>query len=99
MSSMLRLKWGFSFPDLYDRAGLLRLDERFLEFLEQSDPALPARLIAARENLPARKENAELLVALAPHLEDFIGTLFGIEREVRELAARHNSLEPLYALK
>ena len=103
MRSVLTLKWGFSFRDLYDRAGLARLDARFLEFLQETDPALSVRLLAARENpaviLRERKDNSDLLVALAPHVEDFVGELFGIEREVRDLQARHNSLEPMYALK
>jgi NADPH-dependent glutamate synthase beta subunit-like oxidoreductase/NAD(P)H-flavin reductase len=99
MICVLQLKWGFSFADLYDRSGLVRLDARFLEHLSRSDAALHSRLIAARENLPPRKENSELLVALAPHLEDFLGELFGIESEVRDLQARHNALEPIYALK
>ena len=39
------------------------------------------------------------MIDLAAHVEDFLGELFGITSEVRELQARHNALEPLYALK
>src|SRR5215469_10998099 len=99
MSGVLQLNWDFSFDDLYDRAGLARLDARFLEYLNSADAALAAQLAAARKNPPDRKENADLLVALAPHLEDFIGELFDVARDVRELQARHNALEPFYALK
>jgi NADPH-dependent glutamate synthase beta subunit-like oxidoreductase/NAD(P)H-flavin reductase len=99
MTSVLTLNWGFSFRDLYERAGLARLDGRFLEYLAEADAPMHARLTAARENPPGRKENADLLVELAPYVEDFIGALFGIESEVRELQARHNALEPIYALK
>src|SRR5579863_7250757 len=99
MTSVLQLKWGFSFGDLYRREGLLRLDDHFLEQLKAADPGLFDRLIAAREHPPERKQNADLIVDLAPHLEDFLGELFGIESEVRQLQARHNALEPLYALK
>ena len=41
----------------------------------------------------------ELLIALAPHLEDFVAGLFQIRAEVRALAARHHELAPLYACK
>jgi len=99
MIRVLTLKWDFSFGDLYARDGLLRLDARFLEELQLADPALHSRLLDARAHPPARKENADLLVDLAPHVEDFLGQLFGIEAEVRALQARHNALEPLYALK
>ncbi len=41
------LDFGFSFSDLYSRAGLARVDAAFLEYLGQSDAALAERLIAA----------------------------------------------------
>ncbi len=99
--SMLKLSHGLSFPDLYRRDGLLRLDAAFLGALETSDRALCRRLIAARADPDAlaEKQESELLVALAPHVDDFIAGLFGIEAEVRQLSARHNELAPLYSCK
>jgi NADPH-dependent glutamate synthase beta subunit-like oxidoreductase/NAD(P)H-flavin reductase len=95
-SGDLRLAFGLSFADLYAREGLLRLDGEFLSFL---DPSLKARLLEARATPPATKQESELLVALAPHLEDFLAKLFGIEAEAQALAARHNELAPLYSVK
>src|SRR5712691_3777565 len=46
-----------------------------------------------------RKAESDLLVDLSPHLEDFIGGLFGIAGEVRALQARHERLAPLYSMK
>ena len=46
-----------------------------------------------------RLDESNLLVDLAPHLEDFIGELFGIAAEVRALQARHHELAPLYSVK
>ncbi len=40
-----------------------------------------------------------MLLALASHLEDFIGCLFGIEVEIAALARRRNDLAPLYVCK
>ncbi|HET9700480.1 MAG TPA: FAD-dependent oxidoreductase [Burkholderiales bacterium] len=98
---MLDLGFGLSFTDLYRREGLSRLDAAFLEFLGAADAALRARLEAGRGN-PAtvsRGDESALLVALAPHLDDFLARLFGIEAEARDLARRHHALAPLYAVK
>ena len=48
---------------------------------------------------PQGKDESDLLVALAPHVEDFLARLFGIEAEARALAERHNELAPLYSVK
>lgn len=95
------LKFGMSFLELYRRDGLLRLDQAFLEFLGSADPVLRARLDQARlaPDDIAPKDESILLIDLAPWAEDFIGQLFGIEKEVRELAAKHHELAPLYFCK
>ena len=97
----LKLGYGFSFNDLYARDGLIRLDAAFLDFLGASDAALRALLEAARlsDTDLSAKAQAELLIALAPHLEDFLARLFGIETQVRALAERHHDLAPLYSCK
>jgi len=100
-SAPLRLGFGMAFADLYDREALRALDDVFLAFLAEVDAALRERLAAARaapEQLAA-KDESELLIALAPHLDDFIARLFGIEAEVQALAARHHELAPLYSVK
>jgi NADPH-dependent glutamate synthase beta subunit-like oxidoreductase/NAD(P)H-flavin reductase len=99
MSSVLHLKRGFSFEDLYAREGLVRLDAAFLEHLGSADGALLERLQQARGGGFTRKLESDLMIDLAPHVEDFLGDLFGIAADVRALQARHNALEPLYALK
>jgi NADPH-dependent glutamate synthase beta subunit-like oxidoreductase/NAD(P)H-flavin reductase len=73
----------------------------FLRELEQADAALHGQLLAARNAAepPAAKAESELLLALAPHLDDFIGQLFNIEAEVRALSAQHHKLAPLYSIK
>ncbi len=96
MDIVLNLKWGFTFEDLYRRDALARLDG---VFLDQLDPQLRQRVEEARATGLTRKQNADLIVDLAPHVEDFIAELFGIAGEVRAHQARHSALEPLYALK
>src|ERR1051326_1493838 len=95
------LKGGLRVEDLYTREGLARLDALFLAHLEASSAELHHRLISARRD-PASlhaKPRSELIIELAPYVEDFIGDLFGVASEIGQLQARHNELAPLYAVK
>ncbi|MGE5526273.1 MAG: FAD-dependent oxidoreductase [Rhodospirillaceae bacterium] len=100
-ASILHPESGLTFADLYDREGLLRLDRLFLERLARTDANLHASLLAARAAPPATadKSESELLIALAPHLDRFIGWLFGIESEVQTYSDKHVDLTPLYLIK
>jgi NADPH-dependent glutamate synthase beta subunit-like oxidoreductase/NAD(P)H-flavin reductase len=95
----MQLGFDIRFNDLYEREGLLRVDAAFLAFVREADAALHEKLLAARAKHPDGKTESDLLVALAPHVEDFLARLFGIEAEARALAARHNELAPLYSVK
>ena len=95
----MQLGFGITFPDLYGRDGLIKVDAAFLAFLGEADRALADRLSAARADPPSGSPESQLLIALAPQVEDFIAKLFGIEREARALAERHNELAPLYSVK
>ncbi|HEX9397580.1 MAG TPA: FAD-dependent oxidoreductase [Burkholderiales bacterium] len=92
----MMLGFGLAFEDLYERDGLVRVDGAFLSFL---DPEMKVRLERARANPPSKKEESELLVALAPQAEDFLAKLFGIEAEAQALAEQHNALAPLWSVK
>ena len=88
-ATQLDLKFGLSFEDLYRRDGLVRLDAQFRQHLQAVNAVLLERLLAARENQDAldRKKQSELIIELAPHVEDFIGELFGISKALRALQA------------
>src|SRR5262245_31846905 len=90
----LKLAHGLAFADLYAVDGLARLDSLYLDALARSDGGLAEQLRAARLDPAALapKAESELLIALGPHLEDFIAELFGIRSEVQALAARHHEL-------
>ena len=94
----LSLAFGLQFPQLYTRDGLTKLDAAFLARLRDADAALAARVDTGRANPDtlALKEESELLIALAPHLEDFLTELFGVRNEVSALSARHHELAPVY---
>jgi NADPH-dependent glutamate synthase beta subunit-like oxidoreductase/NAD(P)H-flavin reductase len=95
------LKYGLSFAELWRRDGLVRLDAAFVAFIADADAALHDRLVTARREPGAleAKDESDLLVELAPHVEDFLGDLFGIAPEVRALQAKHDALAPLYSVK
>ena len=97
----LALGFGLGFSDLYESNGLARVDRAFLDHLTAADEALAGRLLAGRcfpDGLEAATESA-LLLDLAPHLEDFIGLLFGIGADIATLAGRYHELAPLFACK
>ncbi len=97
----LVLKHGLAFEDLYRRDGLVRIDGLFVDHLAATDVDLHNRLVTARRDPDSLDEKAlsELLVDVAPHVEDFVGNLFGIAAEVHDLQARHHELAPIYTVK
>ena len=99
--SDLVLAFGVEFPQLYTHAGLVKLDALFVRALRGADGVLADRLDAARAKPSALdvKAESELLLAVAPHLEDFLAELFGIKSAVRALAEQHQALAPLYTCR
>jgi NADPH-dependent glutamate synthase beta subunit-like oxidoreductase/NAD(P)H-flavin reductase len=97
----LALGFGFKFTDLYDRAGLARLDGAFMDKLQAENVELANKLLAARANPEsvATKDESHLLIDLGPHVEAFVASLFGIEAETQALAAHTHTLDPLWACK
>ena len=93
--------FGLRFEDFYDHDGLHRLDSCFVTYLAESQPALAERLVAARSALEHdyQLEESQLIIDLAPYLEEFIGHLFGIAPEIRALAEQHYELAPLFSCK
>ena len=101
MTESPTLGFDLRFEDLYGRDGLVRLDARFVDFVKARNVDLHNRLMAARAapEQVAGKAESDLIVELAPELEDFIAELFGIASDVRALQARHQALAPLYTVK
>src|SRR4051812_42595785 len=93
--------FGISFVELYSRDGLIKLDAAFVQELLSADVALHNRFVTARADASAlsAKDHSQLLMDIAPHVEDFLAKLFGNEKEVQALAEKHHQLAPLYACK
>ncbi|HEX7559060.1 MAG TPA: FAD-dependent oxidoreductase [Usitatibacter sp.] len=90
-----------AFEDLHAFPGLRRVDAEFARVLAAADAALAGRLESARANPSALgyKEEADLLMAVAPHLDRFVARLFAIEDEWRDLVESHHELAPLFRAK
>src|SRR5438874_8463288 len=71
-SNLMQLGFGITFPDLYERDGLINVDAAFRAFLAEGDRALGEKLRAARAEPPSGLAESQLLFALAPHAEQFI---------------------------
>lgn len=99
--SILSLSFDLEFEDLYSRDGVARIDAAFLGWLEAADVDLSASLTKARADPGAlsRALSSDLILAVAPHLDDFVVALFGIERAAAALAKSHHRLAPLYSCK
>ena len=97
----LALGFGRQFDQLYQRAGLEAIDSIFLQFVKGADAELYRRLADARTRGASyeRKLHSDLIVDLAPNLENFLGVLFGIEESVRRLQWRDSELAPLHVVK
>ena len=90
---------GFGFQELFRPEGLARLDRRFLDHLRARDPALATRLEDYRVHPLAALPTSELLLAVAPHLEDFLGELFGIREALAASRAATLVHDPVMAFK
>jgi len=80
-------RYGLDFHALQTPAGLAKLDAMFIDELSRAAPALADQLRAYRQSDDTRSERqvSELLIAIAPHIEGFVGRLFGIEAELSQL--------------
>ena len=95
------LGFGASFAKLATREGLVELDALFLGQLQDSDPALLDRLLAARaepEGLDVKGEG-ELVVSLGAPLGGFLAELFGVAEAVGLVFAETAALDAVHACK
>lgn len=96
MTQQLALAFDLSFADLYTRDGLVKLDQAFQHHLNIIDPKLCHTYLQART---LGQGNSDLLLQLAPHVEDFIGQLFNISDDIKVLQSKHHYLAPVAQVK
>ncbi|PIR39205.1 MAG: pyridine nucleotide-disulfide oxidoreductase [Alphaproteobacteria bacterium CG11_big_fil_rev_8_21_14_0_20_39_49] len=97
----MKLNFGITFEDLYSRDGLIKLDKAFVDELAQANADVHNRFVAARADRSQmeEKEVSNLLIDVAPHLEDFTAGLFKIQKETKALAKQHDELANIYTCK
>ena len=88
----LNLPFGLTFADLYQRTGLMKLDQAFLNFVQARDIDIAFQYIAARQD--GAPDESALLLSLAPFVNEFIGGLFNVDVRV-ELDQEHQRLGPI----
>lgn len=97
----LNLAFNVQFKDLYTREGLIKLDAAFIAELLKNNVELHNKLVAARAEPDSTetKQESDLIIDLAPYVEDFIGKLFGIRKDIAALEEKHDDLAVLYTCK
>ena len=65
---------GFTYPELFNSKGLIRLDQRFFEFLNEQNASLHDELLVYRSDNRAFTaiKTSELLISCAEVLENFL---------------------------
>lgn len=84
----LTLGMGLEFKDLYSTQGLKKIDQLFLNFLKEKDNTLWSELKESRNVGQAyigQKPYSDLIVNIAPYLEQFIAKLFSLEKKIASL--------------
>ncbi|RPH64753.1 MAG: pyridine nucleotide-disulfide oxidoreductase, partial [Burkholderiales bacterium] len=105
LAASLDPAFGLHFEDLYATDGLARVDAAFVDALRGADAPLAQRLLDARSATqaataaPDSRDEAALLLELGPHLDAFVGRLFGIGEALSALRDAHRALDPLYEVK
>src|SRR5437870_3529090 len=81
---------GFRYADLNRVRRLIALDQLFRDELRAADAPLSQQFERAREEFArgSGREDSDLLIAVARHLDHFLARLFHIETEVDQLNRR-----------
>ena len=93
---------GFTFHDLFRPTKLAELTDRFHAALADADPALAAAFEKYRARQGAGSPEIDvsrLLVAVAPHVSMFIGSLFGVEGALNEHRLRTEREKVIFSFK
>lgn len=97
----MQFKWGITFNDLHQQNGLVQVNGRFMQHLQEADEALRAKLLEIRSQSGdvVTVEQSMLAAAVAPHVRSFIEQLFSGKDAEYVHEAWHGSIVPLYRCK
>ncbi len=93
--------FGINFQDLYNRPGLIKIDQKFLEFLAVSDLNIFNNFKHLKDpsNSLSKKEKAAILIDVSRVLEQFLVELFDIQKENHDLRSRHLDLNKIHQVR
>src|SRR4051812_647144 len=92
---------GLTFQDLYEREGLIKLNQKFVEFLEEKNPVIAQQFSTLKQSQKtiSKKSESLILIDTARVFEDFLVKLFGIEKENSVLKKQHDDLQKIYHVR
>lgn len=90
-----------TFDDLYEREGLLKLHQKFINFLEKKDSEISQKFASLKANKQnfSKAEEAEILIDVARVLEDFLAELFSITEQNLALQKDHFAYKKIYKIR
>ena len=101
MNPLFEPSYGLSIADFYSQHGLSTIDRHFIDLLVATDSSLHTQLVSARANPKGLTDlqTSQLLLDVAPVLEDFIAGLFKITAPLTALRLAHTELAPVFVAK
>lgn len=84
----LNLAFGITFHDLYDQAGLVKLDHIFTQYAQLKNA-----------DLASRAADSDKLIHTAKIVEEFLAELFNIQTENNALRQKHDDLALIYQIR
>jgi len=92
---------GLTFEDLYEREGLVKLNQKFTEFLQEKNAAVAQQFFTLKQSQKTFSKRSESLILIdtARVFEDFLVELFGIQKENSELKKKHDDLQKIYHVR
>ena len=93
--------FGVAFEDLYERDGLLKLNQKFTEFLQKKDVEIYQQFFLLKQNPQtfSKADEANILIDVARVLEDFLADLFFIKEENSLLQKKHQIYKKIYKIR
>ena len=101
LQNSLKTIAGVTFEELYERAGLVKLNAKFEEYLQVKNTELFQKFSTLKQGIDfiTAPQKSQILIDVARILEDFIAELFDIEKENSELKKRHEDLKKIYLVR
>lgn len=97
----MQLGFNLEFDDLNNLSGLMKLDRLFINFLDQYHPTAAITLYNYRQtpNKVTDHSISDLIISIAPILDDFLSELFHIESEIGSIRRAANDFNVIYECK